>query len=372
LLRNLRRGRVPERGETPPPDRPDTDVVLTGLKPIDVVCAGMYRACSTWQYEVVAHLLESHHGGRRLGYLTCEQYAELLHGDSGARNAPEGAAWRVLKSHEGDRTFARALRAGSARAVYAYRDVREVAFSMMHKRSMSFEQLLRQGIIHQILANDRFWTRQPGVLVQRYEDLLADPVSGVLALAHHLGIELAYGAAARIAEEYSQESNRARTEALKQRLHHAGIDLESTANVQICDATTLLHWNHMRPGNASWRDQASPRQVDHLHRLCGRWLEARGYLEPFGAPAASAERRGSLGEVARGQLDLMAARTNFLARAASLRFPRAARGLKRVLGIRADGQVGATPWGEKSGADSPLAAKSRPPARDAVESAHAR
>ena len=27
---------------------------------LDVICAGMYRACSTWQYEVAAHLVEEH------------------------------------------------------------------------------------------------------------------------------------------------------------------------------------------------------------------------------------------------------------------------------------------------------------------------
>ena len=36
----------------------------------DVICGGMYRACSTWQYEVVGHLVERHLRGQRLGYLT--------------------------------------------------------------------------------------------------------------------------------------------------------------------------------------------------------------------------------------------------------------------------------------------------------------
>ena len=40
-----------------------------------VICAGMYRACSTWQYEVIAHLIESHWNGIRLGYLTGRRFA---------------------------------------------------------------------------------------------------------------------------------------------------------------------------------------------------------------------------------------------------------------------------------------------------------
>ena len=96
----------------------------------------------------------------------------------------------------------------------------------MHKRGKTFEQILRQGMIHQILANDRFWMRQRNVLVQRYEDLISEPARSVTELADHLGIALTPGEAERIAALYSQESNRARTEALKQRLEQAGVDLE--------------------------------------------------------------------------------------------------------------------------------------------------
>ena len=213
----------------------------------------MYRACSTWQYEVAAHLIEQYLGGRRLGYLTGEQYAALMRSDAVEHDDAQRdktADWRVVKSHEGDRSFARALAEERAIAVYAYRDVREVVFSLMHKRGMTFEQLLRQGMIHQILANDRFWMARPDVLVQRYEDLLADPTRGVIELARHLGIRLEESEAARIAAEYSHESNRARTEALRRRLQEAGVDLESAANAQICDPKTLLHWNHIRQGDS--------------------------------------------------------------------------------------------------------------------------
>ncbi len=160
--------------------------------PLDVLCGGMYRACSTWQYEVAAHLIEHYLGGRRLGYITGEEYAAVLRSESpnAGTTAEHTRRWRVIKSHEGDRSFAWALAKNRAIAVYAYRDVREVVFSLMHKRGITFEQLLRQGMIHQILANDRFWMARADVLIQRYEDLLADPTRGVIELARHLGIRL--------------------------------------------------------------------------------------------------------------------------------------------------------------------------------------
>jgi Sulfotransferase domain len=314
--------------------------------PLDVLCGGMYRACSTWQYEVAAHLIEQYLGGQRLGYLTGDQYAARVRADAScAMHTPgQSPRWRVVKSHEGQRSFARALAEDRGLAVYAYRDVREVVFSLMHKRGMTFEQLLRQGMIHQILANDRFWMARADVIVQRYEDLLADPTRGVIELARHMGIRLEESEAARIAALYSHESNKARTEALRRRLQEAGVDLESAANSQICDPTTLLHWNHIRQGEArSWRTLANPRQRKILDRLCGRWLKARGY------PADASETgraKVSVRDLVRAEVDIMVGRVTFLVRNTSLRYPGTAQAIKRILGRPALAPAGATAWAD--------------------------
>jgi Sulfotransferase domain len=328
--------------------------------PQDVLCGGMYRACSTWQYEVAAHLIEQYLGGQRLGYLTGGQYAERLRSDaSSAIDAPEQSTrWRVVKSHEGDRSFAHALAERRGLAVYAYRDVREVVFSLMHKRGMTFEQLLRQGMIHQILANDRFWMARPDVLVQRYEDLLADPTRGVIELARHIGIRLDESEAARIADLYSHESNKARTEALRRRLQEAGVDLESAANAQICDPTTLLHWNHIRQGEArSWRTFANPRQLRTLKRLCGRWLKARGYSADSGDPETT---KVPVRELVRAEVDILVGRATFLIRTTSLRYPRTARTFKRILGLPVESPAGATAWADAT-PDHPKARRAGEP-----------
>jgi Sulfotransferase domain len=322
-------------------------------QPKDVICGGMYRACSTWQYEVIAHLIEQHHGGQCLGYLTGGQYAELTQSTARAERNPNVAAqgWRVVKSHEGHRSFACAIEEGRAVAVYAYRDVRDVVFSLMHKRGMAFEPLLRQGMIHQILANDRFWMAQPGLLVQRYEELLLDPARGVMDLAAQLGISLEESEVGRIADLYSQESNKARAEALKWRLEKAGVDLENAANAQICDPTTLLHWNHIRQGTSRpWRSLATPQQKKVLHGLCGRWLLARGYSLADNEPG---EVKVTLPERVRGEIDLKVARATYLARSTSQRFPRAARVVKRMLGMPVEAQVGAKAWADGAAAGAP-------------------
>lgn len=290
-----------------------------------VLCAGMYRACSTWQYEVITHLLERYRGGQRLGYLTGEEFAAQY--DSAARDD----AWRVLKSHEGDRSFARAIADGRAVAVHAHRDLRDVVFSLMHKRGLTFEQLLGQGMIHQILVNDRFWSAQPGVLTQRYEDLIADPVMGVLQLAAHLGLEVSADEAGEVATEYSFQTNRRRTLELVERLKAQGIDLSNPSNLQYYDQRTLLHWNHLREGRpGNWRTSATPAQRAVLSRLCDDWLVAHGY-EADTLPADSL--RPTAAELARRELELARGWAACVMRCAALRHPSSARVVKRLLGI---------------------------------------
>jgi hypothetical protein len=302
----------------------------------------MYRACSTWQYEVIAHLIEKHWNGVRLGYLTGEKFSAF--DDVWA----DRACWSVLKSHEGDQRYAARIADGRALAVYAYRDIRDVVFSLMHKRRVSFETLFRQGMIHQILVNDRFWRAQPGVLCQRYEELIADPVAAVEQIAAHLGLALGPGEAVAVAAEYSFQANQRRTETMGLRLRAEGVDLDDPTNVQYYDSRTLLHWNHMREGRpGNWRELATPRQRAILARLCDRWLAENGYQtdsrEPAGVPKSSrliARTTESTGQ----EFALAKAALACSLRCMALRYPRVARAVKRSLGMEVDYTV-ARPFG---------------------------
>lgn len=317
-----------------------------GRPGLDVICAGMYRACSTWQYEVVGHLVEHKLEGQRLGYVRSESYAGIDRPATERTNRGARIPWRVLKSHEGSRAFSRALESGRAVAVYVYRDLREVIFSLIHKRGTTFRQLLRQGMIHQILANDRFWTSQPRVLVQRYEDLVADPTTGVVQLARHLGLAVARREAAEIALEYSLASNRSRIEHLRRRLLAAGVDLDDPANLQICDPTTLLHWNHLRPARAgSWEAEATPAQRDLIRSLCDRWLLGHDY-PPTGMP--SPPIRGGQPDDGPYTRDSAIGRLVRLARSACGQCPRVTRRFRQLLGIPNRNEGAMVSWPEET------------------------
>jgi hypothetical protein len=294
----------------------------------------MYRACSTWQYEVVGHLVEHHLGGRRIGYVTGESYANLTRRGQERGTGGDRPYWRVLKSHEGHRSFARALLSGDCLAVYAFRDLREAIFSLMFKRGATFVELLRRGTIHQILANDRFWRAQPRVLVQRYEELIADPVTAVVQLARHIGLGVTRREATEIADEFSLESNQRRIDELRRRMEQAGIDLSQSRHLQVWDPVTLLHWNHLRPdGAGSWRTEASPRERSLLERMCGTWLRSNGYAlatEENSQPRVSTSWSDRLLGI-RDEGNLALGRTHFFLRSAAEGFPLAARVLKQLL-----------------------------------------
>lgn len=294
---------------------------------MDVLCVGMYRACSTWQYDVAADLVERRLGGRRLGYLTGPEYAELV------KTEPRSGSWRVLKSHEEHPEFTRALKNGEAVALYARRDVRDVVFSMLHKRRVDFDTFLSQGMVHQVLENDRYWSKRPRLLVQRYRPLMQNPEAGVREIARFLGVALEEGEAESVARHYSLEANRARALRMAEALETRGLDLDDRTNAQLWDQATLLHWNHIRSGRiGDWKDQADGRQRRILARLLGRWLARHAY-EPdrdFRGP-----RLGFSDELAMAR-GWTACRLRCLA----LRYPEAAGRVKKALGLSDSGQTG--------------------------------
>jgi hypothetical protein len=234
----------------------------------------MQRSASTWQYDVVCHLVERHRGGRRLGFFqTGQEFEKQL------RANEEQDSWRVMKTHQRHPCYAALLGSGRALAVYSYRDLRDVAFSLAHKCACRFEEVVEnRGGLHACIADDQFWSAQPRTLSQRYEDVVTDPVAGLEAIASHLGIPLESGESASVAEEYSLAANSWRAVELKQRLLDEGIELTDPTNANLKNEHTLLHWNHIRSGTVGdWRQEATPRHIALLAAICGPWLKERGY-----------------------------------------------------------------------------------------------
>jgi hypothetical protein len=258
-----------------------------------VICAGMYRSGSTWQYNIASHLVEQNRRGSRRGFFRAEEFVA-----KGLAETPiePDSPLRVIKTHDRHDCFARLLRNRRAVAVYSYRDLRDVTYSLMPKLRLTFEDLLfRERVLDAAIDNDGFWRNQPHALCQEYGRITSSPDVCIAEIANHLGIKIGRDEAEFLAREYSLHANRRRADRLQADLIEQGIDLNDPRNALINDPHTLLHWNHVRTGrNGSWRQLATPFQKVQLARICGRWLVARGY-EKDESWAVSVE--GLLGDI---------------------------------------------------------------------------
>ncbi|MCC7369329.1 MAG: sulfotransferase domain-containing protein [Chloroflexi bacterium] len=229
-----------------------------------VLCVGLYRSGSTWQYQVASDLIEQHRHGQRLGFLNSVP--------------PELSNWAVLKWHDPNQEFARLLARGQALALYCYRDLRDVTFSLMHKASCSFEDLVAGKRIFACCWADAFWSSQTNTLVQRYEAIIDDPYKAVREIAAHLGIAVEADEVDALVARYSFAANAQRVQDLAKNISEPERNLARQEHALVHDPTSLLHWNHVRKGEiGGWRHEATPMQRLILAEHVGDWLIRRGY-----------------------------------------------------------------------------------------------
>ncbi len=291
---------------------------------MDLFCCGMYRSCSTWQYEVAMEVL-AHAENRKvqpLGYLTGPEYARI------ERAHRFDGLVRVFKGHEGHPSYTRAMFRGKAYGLYAHRDIRDVIFSLMHKRNQTFQEIVRTGMIHQILVNDRFWRAHPQVLVQKYDEIMASPADAVSEIAEFLRVEISRDIALQISDYYSREANIHRIAMLRGMLTEKGTDLSDTENAQLYDPSTLLHWNHIRPQAESWQQKANAEERLIMQRMLGLWLDENGYAQDDLTDLKSAHLTGKS-----WRLDTAQGLLRCHSREFSARYDRISRPIKRLLGL---------------------------------------
>lgn len=234
-----------------------------------VLCAGMLRACSTWQYLIVRHIVEANLGGLDCGYADALCLEEFSRADN---------VWRCAKIHDPAPIVEDIFAPERSVVFYTHRDLREVVYSLMVKRRATFNQLvLEQKVIARLLRNDRFWRSHARILIQSYDSITTDCQGAINGIATHLGVTLAPAEIAMLSGKYSLSSNQLRAERWKELLRERGVDLEDPKNVNISDPATKLHWNHIDGGRSgTWRDLTVPEKA-FLNEQCGMWLAENGY-----------------------------------------------------------------------------------------------
>jgi len=228
----------------------------------------MMRSGSTLQFQIIAHLVEEAGLGKRLGWTPPPRFPEVR------EQYTDYPGWKVFKVHVCTRPMRAEFNRGNASGVYIFRDIRDVMVSAMRRQSKSFEQLWQENYIGVCLRNFYKWTRLPGVLVSKYEQMILDVPAEVSRIAAHLGIAIDDATCEKVAAEYAITKQKERIELFRSALapeYQSGQD-------PIFDAVTLLHINHIHSGQTGeWKLVLSPSQISLIEGEARDWLVTNGY-----------------------------------------------------------------------------------------------
>ena len=238
-----------------------------------VLCCGMQRSGSTLQYQVVTRIAQFLPNVHIVGWVSPVQTHEIF--DS-ATDSPD--EWHIAKLHDYDDAVAAFWDKFQPKAIYSYRDIRDVVVSNMNMQKWEFDSPEVGAIIHNVLTNYRHWSQKPGILITRYEELIADGGlrAEVRRIAEYLGVQLPPGQIEQIAESVSLP-------AVKQRIENFDYDTKGIQypNTRM-DPQSLFHDKHIHSGaTEQWRTALTPQQVAVVETWAGEWLAERGYpVEP--------------------------------------------------------------------------------------------
>lgn len=227
-----------------------------------VFCGGMIRSGSTLQFQIAARLMESRGVGERWPYLEPGPLDDRL-------RDLEGTPFHgVIKTHELTPCAITRLRRNEARALYSFRDLRDVAVSAMRAFGHDWPGMKSERVLANAVAQEALWRAQPGVLVQRYEQLVNDLPTAVADIAQHLGITLLAGEADALAKEYSMDRQR------KKIADWAAAPGQNNA----FHPTELLYGNHIDRGEiGTWKQRLDATAAKEISVHFSDWLSNHGY-----------------------------------------------------------------------------------------------
>jgi hypothetical protein len=244
-----------------------------------IFCCGMRRSGSTLQYQIATDLVTRRGVGEGLGYVVPEEFDRQIEAHKSDHRL------KVVKTHAFIAGAGRLLQSGQAKALYSYRDIRDVVVSLMQMQKVPFAKLRDEGMIYALLKEHADWSRAGKALVSRYEQLTADVAGEVARIAAYLGIELRDGEAAAVAAEYALERQ-------KERISHLDPQqLRENPDGSRYDAAMLLHSNHINSGTQGrWQNVLSRREVALVEHIARDWMREQGY--PFSQPWLSRKAAG--------------------------------------------------------------------------------
>lgn len=227
------------------------------------------RSGSTLQYQLTQALVEKLGNGKGYGWLPSLKNREDLFLRA---TETDQDTYYVVKIHGYNTYFADLIRADKARAIYVYRDIRDVVTSFMSWQKTSFESVIREQWIEKIFKDSSRWESVENIHISRYEILMQDIENEVLKIADHIGLSINQELAHEIASECSIDRKKKETTAMK-------------GKQQKIDGQNILHQNHISSGKSQrWLQELSSSRIAYIEQKALDWIKIHDYELAFPHP----------------------------------------------------------------------------------------
>jgi hypothetical protein len=227
----------------------------------------MKRSGSTLHYQLTKEIVESSNAGKALGTIDPVYFKHFQ------EKHPNKDEFLIIKCHDFIDEARDLFSSNRAKAIYVYRDIRDVVVSIMNKNKLSFINVLQSGFIRSLIEEYAKWKSLNGILVSKYEIMITDLMKEAIKIADYLEITLDESTARKIAEKYTIDRQILRV----QNFDYDNNGIESGANMY--DPVSLLHKNHMYSGKPEhWKTTLSRFEVALIENMAGNWLIGENYL----------------------------------------------------------------------------------------------
>lgn len=210
-----------------------------------IFCCGMRRSASTLQYHIVRELLPDYDDW---GWTPWQEFDTKYNGNDA-----------ILKCHpfipEYSLVASNLFESGQAKAIYIYRDIRDVVASLLRTERIMGMNYALENDIRAIIENFYKWTSINNVYIARYESVVNNISQMIREIADFL--EVVTIDADYLADKYSLENQRKRQPLDK------------------WDEYTTMHPGHIGTGAIG---QYLPQdKLDVVMSIASDWLKEQGY-----------------------------------------------------------------------------------------------
>jgi Sulfotransferase domain len=214
-----------------------------------ILCDGMVRSGSTWSFNVALQLLKSCDPNRKAFGTYSDNPAVLA-----AAIRPRFSNL-VIKSHSLDPVARGLCDKGAVKAIYTWREPRDVVASCMQMFGSSAPHAT--GILRKALRIWAFHRATSSACIVSYEEITKDPCAAIERIADYLGLTIDSEQLRGIADEVSFE----RVKRFSQHLSELEPSRQIRSNGHFFDRVTLFHKDHIRNGGIGY----GARLLGHLH-----------------------------------------------------------------------------------------------------------